>query len=50
MERVHDLVPFVHVSDPERSIAFYERLGMEVINSLAQEEHIVWASARSTLA
>jgi hypothetical protein len=27
---VSDLVPFVHVSDIERSIAFYERLGFDV--------------------
>jgi hypothetical protein len=28
-ERVRDLIPFVHVSDVGRSIAFYELLGFE---------------------
>jgi predicted enzyme related to lactoylglutathione lyase len=46
-DRVHDLVPFVHVADPERSIAFYEQLGLEVINSLTAGSRIVWAFLRA---
>jgi catechol 2,3-dioxygenase-like lactoylglutathione lyase family enzyme len=47
MERVHDLVPFVHVADPKRSVAFYERLGLEMVNSLAPEGQLVWAFLRN---
>lgn len=29
-ERVQNLIPFVHVTDVQRSIAFYELLGFEL--------------------
>lgn len=29
-DRVSDLIPFLHVVDVERSIAFYEQFGLEV--------------------
>ena len=50
MERIHDLVPFVHVADPERSVEFYGRLGMEVIDRLGEEGAVHWAFLRSDYA
>jgi catechol 2,3-dioxygenase-like lactoylglutathione lyase family enzyme len=46
-DRVNDLIPFLHVADVPRSIAFYERLGLAVDDTYEQEGHLVWASMRS---
>ena len=42
---LRDLVPFVHVADVTRSIAFYERLGFGVRNTLVPdgESAATWA-------
>jgi catechol 2,3-dioxygenase-like lactoylglutathione lyase family enzyme len=42
-DRVSDLVPFVHVADVDRSVAFYERLGFEMLHELVPEDRRVWA-------
>jgi catechol 2,3-dioxygenase-like lactoylglutathione lyase family enzyme len=42
-ERVSDLVPFVHVSDLERSVAFYELLGFEVGDTYEVDGRLQWA-------
>jgi len=52
---VHDLVPFAHVADVARSIAFYRRLGFDIADSLEVEGRTVWcfleaADARLMLA
>jgi hypothetical protein len=47
VERVHDLVPFVHVVEPERSVEFYRRLGLEPVNSLSDGDRLQWAFLRS---
>jgi catechol 2,3-dioxygenase-like lactoylglutathione lyase family enzyme len=41
---VSDLVPFVHVADLERSIAFYERLGLTVRATFEPHGRAVWAA------
>ena len=46
-DRVRDLIPFIHVSDVERSIAFYERLGLTVDDTYEPDGQLVWASMRS---
>jgi catechol 2,3-dioxygenase-like lactoylglutathione lyase family enzyme len=43
-DRVSDLVPFVHVSDLPRSIAFYELLGFEVGDSYEVDGELRWAA------
>jgi ketosteroid isomerase-like protein/catechol 2,3-dioxygenase-like lactoylglutathione lyase family enzyme len=43
-DRVRDLIPFVHVRDVERSIAFYERLGFAVTDTFAFGERLDWAA------
>jgi len=40
---VSGLVPFVHVADVERSVAFYRLLGLEVNDTFAPRGHVVWA-------
>jgi hypothetical protein len=40
---VDDLIPFVHVSDPPRSIAFYELLGFEVGDTYEVDGELRWA-------
>lgn len=45
--RVTDLIPFLHVSDVKRSIAFYEQLGLEVDDTYRQDGRLVWASMMS---
>jgi catechol 2,3-dioxygenase-like lactoylglutathione lyase family enzyme len=47
MTPVADLVPYVHVADPERSIAFYRRFGFEVVNSLRHHGQLDWAFLRT---
>ena len=43
-EAVDGLIPFVHVSDLERSIAFYLVLGFEVRNTYEHQGRRVWAA------
>jgi hypothetical protein len=38
------LVPFAHVADVERSVAFFELLGLEVRGTYEHEGRLVWAS------
>jgi catechol 2,3-dioxygenase-like lactoylglutathione lyase family enzyme len=42
-DAVSDLVPFAHVADVDRSVAFYERLGFEIAHDLIEENRRVWA-------
>jgi catechol 2,3-dioxygenase-like lactoylglutathione lyase family enzyme len=42
-DQVSDLVPFVHVTDVDRSVAFYERLGFEMRHEFVPEDRRVWA-------
>ena len=39
-----DLIPFVHVRDVERSIAFYELLGFEVRDTHGPDDQLDWAA------
>lgn len=43
---VDALVPFVHVGDVERSIAFYALLGFEVRDTYEHDGRLDWASLR----
>jgi predicted ester cyclase/catechol 2,3-dioxygenase-like lactoylglutathione lyase family enzyme len=43
-DRVSDLIPFVHVSDLPRSIAFYELLGFEVGDTYEVEGELRWVA------
>ena len=43
---VDGLIPFVHVVDLERSIAFYRLLGFEVVNAYERGGRRVWAMLR----
>jgi catechol 2,3-dioxygenase-like lactoylglutathione lyase family enzyme len=45
--RVDRLVPFVHVDDVERSIAFYEHLGFTVESIYKYRQRPVWAALQS---
>src|SRR3954464_8330031 len=42
-DQVTDLVPFVHVADVDRSVAFYERLGFVTEHEVAPEGRRIWA-------
>jgi catechol 2,3-dioxygenase-like lactoylglutathione lyase family enzyme len=42
--RVNDLIPFVHVSDLPRSIAFYELLGFEVGDTYEVDGELRWVA------
>lgn len=44
---VSDLVPFVHVADIDRSIAFYELLGLRVRETYELGGRLVWAHLSS---
>jgi predicted enzyme related to lactoylglutathione lyase len=44
---VSDLVPFVHVADVARSIAFYELLGLRVRDTFKPGGRLVWAHMSS---
>jgi catechol 2,3-dioxygenase-like lactoylglutathione lyase family enzyme len=46
-QRVNRLVPFVHVEDVERSIAFYHHLGFIVVSVYKYRGAPVWAELRS---
>jgi catechol 2,3-dioxygenase-like lactoylglutathione lyase family enzyme len=43
-DEVTDLIPFVHVSDLERSLAFYERLGFSVKATHEHNGRLDWAA------
>jgi predicted enzyme related to lactoylglutathione lyase len=43
LDAVSDLVPFAHVADVDRSVAFYERLGFDMRNEYVPEDRRVWA-------
>jgi hypothetical protein len=43
-DRVSDLIPFVHVSDLPRSIAFYELLGFDVGDTYEVDGELRWAA------
>jgi uncharacterized glyoxalase superfamily protein PhnB len=49
-QRVSGLVPFVHVEDVERSIAFYEHLGFILTSVYKYKGRPVWAELRSKAA
>jgi catechol 2,3-dioxygenase-like lactoylglutathione lyase family enzyme len=42
-DAVSDLVPFAHVADVDRSVAFYERLGFEMRHEYVPEDRRLWA-------
>jgi uncharacterized glyoxalase superfamily protein PhnB len=46
-QRVNGLVPFVHVEDVERSVAFYYHLGFIVASVYKYRGRPVWAELRS---
>jgi hypothetical protein len=46
-ERVRNLIPFVHVTDVQRSIAFYERLGFGVKDTYEHDGQLDWAAIES---
>src|SRR5215471_10618363 len=46
-QRVSGLIPFVHVEDVERSIAFYHHLGFIVTSIYKYRGRPVWAELRS---
>jgi uncharacterized glyoxalase superfamily protein PhnB len=46
-ERVTGLIPFVHVEDVERSIAFYYHLGFSVTSLYKYKGRPVWAALQS---
>lgn len=43
---ITNLIPYVHVADVERSIAFYQKLGLEVESTFDNEGRTVWAHLR----
>src|SRR5262249_16363262 len=45
--RVAGLIPFVHVEDVERSIAFYQHLGFTVTSIYKYRDCPVWAALQS---
>jgi len=40
---VSDLVPFAHVTNVDRSVAFYERLGFEMLHEATAHGRRMWA-------
>jgi hypothetical protein len=40
---IHALTPYAHVADLDRSIAFYELLGLSVRNTHHADGRLVWA-------
>ena len=42
-DAVSDLVPFAHVTDVDRSVVCYERLGFEMRDEFVPEDRRVWA-------
>jgi ketosteroid isomerase-like protein len=48
--RVNQLVPFVHVEEVERSVAFYRQLGFVVASVYSYRQRPVWAALESDAA
>ena len=46
-ERVQNLIPFVHVTDVQRSIDFYELLGFELKDTYEHKGELDWAALES---
>ena len=46
-DRVSDLVPFVHVSDLPRAIAFYELLGLEIGDTYEARGELQWVALQN---
>lgn len=46
-ERIRNLIPFVHVADVARSIAFYELLGFELKDTYEHDGRLDWAALES---
>ncbi len=46
-DRILNLIPYAHVADVRRSIAFYRSLGFELERSHSREETIYWAALRA---
>jgi catechol 2,3-dioxygenase-like lactoylglutathione lyase family enzyme len=46
-DRVRDLVPFMHVSDLARSIAFYEQLGLEIGDTYEIRGELQWVALQN---
>jgi Glyoxalase/Bleomycin resistance protein/Dioxygenase superfamily len=46
-ERVRNLIPFVHVADVARSIAFYELLGLKLKDTYEHGGQLDWAALES---
>lgn len=44
---MRDLIPFVHVADVARSIAFYELLGFELKDTYEHDGRLDWAALES---
>jgi predicted enzyme related to lactoylglutathione lyase len=42
-DSVSDLVPFAHVTNVDRSVAFYERLGFEMLHEAESDGRRIWA-------
>jgi catechol 2,3-dioxygenase-like lactoylglutathione lyase family enzyme len=43
-DRVSELIPFVHVADVQRSIAFYKLLGFGVADTYEHDGRLDWAA------
>ena len=41
--RTHAVIPYAHVADVGRSVAFYERLGLEVVGTHEPDGVLAWA-------
>jgi hypothetical protein len=46
-KRISDLIPFVHVKDPERSVGFYEGLGFRVTDTHHHAGELDWVAIES---
>ena len=44
---VSALIPFVHVADISRSVAYYELLGFAVVDTYRHNDELVWAALAS---
>ncbi|MGH9555950.1 MAG: VOC family protein [Terriglobales bacterium] len=47
LQALGGLVPMAHVADVARSVAFYQKLGFEVGNTLEQDGRLQWAWLKS---
>jgi catechol 2,3-dioxygenase-like lactoylglutathione lyase family enzyme len=46
-DRTRDLIPFVHVSELDRSVSFYEKLGFTVTDTHEHEGELDWVALES---